>query len=96
MGKKLTRANWTDVGDALRLVPLKARNESWVKTAMLVDHILSSKSDIAREYDPETLKFSVDCDLCKKSVLVTDNHVTFFDGKIRHYDCNAVHIEKQI
>lgn len=94
MGKKVTRVEWSDVKNALLLVPPRARTEAWVKTHALVEHILSQKSDIAKDYDPNTLRFSVDCDLCKKSISVLDDYVAFQDGKTHHYDCHMPYKEQ--
>jgi hypothetical protein len=93
MGKKLTRVDWSDVKTALQLVPARARNEAWVKLHSLTELVLSKKSDIAKEYSPETLRFSVDCKLCSKSISVLDSYVSYSNGDTLHYDCNMQYKE---
>lgn len=92
-GKKLTRIDWHDVKTGLGLVPHKMRNDGWHKLNDLCDRILSDKSDIAKEFDPHTLRFAVPCDLCKKTVSIVDTYVTYPDGPTRHYDCHMRHID---
>lgn len=93
MGKKLTRTDWSDVKNALMLVPLRARTEAWMKMHSLVELVLSQKSEIAREYDPQSLRFSVDCKLCGKSISVMDSYVAHSNGETLHYDCNMAYKE---
>lgn len=93
MGKKLTRTDWSDVKAALQLVPTRARTEAWSKLNALTELVLSQKSDIAREYNPETLRFSIDCKLCKKTISVLDSYVAHANGDTLHYDCNMQYKE---
>lgn len=95
MGKKLTRLDWRDVKASLLLVPPRARTEAWGKLMSLSELVLAQTSDIAREYNPETLRFSVDCDLCKKTISLQDNYVAYADGRTRHYDCNLKHVDTE-
>jgi hypothetical protein len=93
MGKKLTRIDWSDIKTALQLVPSRARTEAWVKLNSLTETILSKKADIAKEYSPETLRFSIDCKLCSKTISVLDSYVAHANGDTLHYDCNMVYKE---
>lgn len=88
MGQKLTREEWQEIRAGLLLVPTKARNGAWKKLSSLADRILSDKNDIAKDFDPETLRFAVPCALCKKTISVADDYVSFNDGRNLHYDCN--------
>lgn len=95
MGKKMTRVDWKDIKSWLMLVPPRARTEAWGKLMSLAELVLAQTSDIAREYSPETLRFSVNCDLCKRSISIQDNYVAYADGRTRHYDCHQVHVDTE-
>lgn len=84
----LTKETWRGVRVALLAVPVKARTSAWKKAVALIDRILSGVNDLAMEFNLETMKYSVECQLCGKPISVDEDFVfKAVSGVYRHYDC---------
>lgn len=89
MPKSLTKVKWAELKEVLLHVSVKARSLIWRDAMEFVEQVISGHNNLAPTVDASTMKYSVECGLCRELIGVDEDYVFHaLSAKYVHYDCH--------
>jgi hypothetical protein len=89
MPQSLTKVKWAELKEILLHVPVKARSAAWRESMDFVEKVLAGRNNLAPVADARTMKYSVECDICKDLIGLEEDFVFHaLSAKYVHYDCH--------
>jgi hypothetical protein len=89
MPQGLTKVKWAELKEILLHVPIKARSAAWRESMEFVDQILAGKNNITPNCDARTMRYSVECGICRELIKLDEDYVFHaLTASYVHYDCH--------
>lgn len=89
MAQSLSKVKWAELKEVLLHVPIKARSAAWREGMEFIEQVLAGKNNLTPVVDARTMKFSVECELCKELIGINEDYVFHaLTAKYVHYDCH--------
>jgi hypothetical protein len=89
MPQSLTKVKWAELKEILLHVPVRARSAVWRNSMEFVEQVMAGHNSLAPVADARTMKYSVECPLCKELIGLDEDYVFHaLTAKYVHYDCH--------